>query len=313
MFADLQALPITVVGLSEAGKTAIVRRLRGQPLDILLRTVGIDAELIPYGEYVVHLFDLGGSIAFQQIMWQHYIRYAKGVIFVVDGANAEDFFDAYQAFAQVISCVQAETPLLLLWNKSDLSGFVPYPEVPEEFSFDILAKQHSLPFAVGEVSALENRRIQPAFDWLMQHLHADFYQKGIHPQALRVYSRQPEIIIAELGEVEFFESILEFCAEKLQPAAIKLLYAPIQGGNYLISSFSDLFFCIAIFHHETPRNFAQKYAQTALRIVESSIREHAAPFPLTSTKMPASDYLTNNSIREGLLLPLRSGIANVAQ
>ncbi|MFX0114036.1 MAG: hypothetical protein ACFFB3_05780, partial [Candidatus Hodarchaeota archaeon] len=100
-----------------------------------------------------------------------------------------------------------------------------------------------------------------------------------------------------------FEILLELCIERLQPSSINLKYASLNGGNYLVSCFSELCYCVAIFHDSTPWNVGQKFAEDALRIVESKIRESGRPFPLLSPRTePSIEYFGNSEIRTGALL-----------
>ncbi|MFX0114985.1 MAG: ADP-ribosylation factor-like protein, partial [Candidatus Hodarchaeota archaeon] len=194
-----QTIPVAIVGLPEAGKTAFVRRLCGESLGMLLRTVGIDAELYRQGELSFHLFDLGGGEAFQKVLWEHYIRIAEGIIFVVDGANPNSFPNAYKCFSNVIEWTKPGIPILLLWNKSDSPAFVPYFELSDEICFNISESKTLFPITVAQISALQDLEIKGAFDWLAQQIYENMMSKPAKIQALRVYSRHPEIILAQIG------------------------------------------------------------------------------------------------------------------
>ncbi len=239
------------------------------------------------------LFDLGGSEAFQKVLWEQYIRSAEGIIFVVDGADPTSFLDARECFSRVMHWAKPGTPVLLLWNKSDKPEYVSYSRLLEEFRFDISDEEGSFPFFVAQVSILQDEGIQAAFDWLTERIRTKMLQQPIELHALRVYSRTPKVILAEMGRINVFEAFLELCASFASHVACS--YVPLKGGNYLVSSISEHYFCAAIFYGKTPPILGQKLAATTLERIDTYIQENGRPFPLKTpdTEAPLGDYLSN--------------------
>ncbi|MHA2500714.1 MAG: ADP-ribosylation factor-like protein [Candidatus Hodarchaeales archaeon] len=296
-----QSFPIAVAGLSEAGKTAFIRRLRGSPLETLLRTVGIDVEMHRSKDSLFRLFDLGGSKAFRKVLWEHYIRSAEGIVFVVDGADPTSFPEARECFSRVMHWAKPDTPVLLLWNKSDRPEYVSYSRLPDEFRFNIPGEEGSFPFFIAQVSVLQDEGIQAAFDWLAERIRGKLLQQPIELHALRVYSRTPEMIIAEMGRINVFEVFLELCVSFASHVTCN--YVPLKGGNYLVSSVSELYFCAAIFYGKTPPILGQKFAATALQALDAYVQESGRvfPFEMPDTEMPLGDYLSNSRINPEII------------
>lgn len=292
-----QSFPIAVAGLSEAGKTAFIRQVRGLPVGTLLRTVGIDVEMHRSKDCLFRLFDLGGSEAFQKVLWEHYIRSAEGIIFVVDGADPKSLLVARKCFSRVMNWAKAGTPVLLLWNKSDRPEYVSYSRLLEELRFNIPGEEGSSPFFVAQVSVLQNEGIQAAFNWLVQRVRSKMLQQPVELHALRVYSRTPIMILAEIGRINIFEAFLELFVAFASHVACN--YVPLKGGNYLVSSVSDHYFCAAIFHDKTPPIMGQKFAVTALQMLDAYIQENGRFFPLKTpdTETSLGDYLSNCRIK----------------
>ncbi|XP_026683909.1 ADP-ribosylation factor-like protein 13B [Diaphorina citri] len=81
---DFRSVPILVLGLDNAGKSSIIKRILGEPIISLVPTVGFNRARVEYGnKYEVFLYDLGGSEDFRTI-WKQYLGTAYGVIYVID-------------------------------------------------------------------------------------------------------------------------------------------------------------------------------------------------------------------------------------
>ena len=80
----------------------------------------------------LNVWDMGNDRL--RLLWAHYLNYTEGVIFVVDGANSENF---QTASAEMISHLGEHemrgVPVLLLVNKADLSSFVGLETVVDAF------------------------------------------------------------------------------------------------------------------------------------------------------------------------------------
>ena len=90
---------ITFIGLSRAGKSTIMHRLRtGEFHPNLSRTMGLNVDFFEYRDVKFHAFDLGGQTAFQEL-WSNYLRLSKAVVFVVDTSNPSDFLESREVTA----------------------------------------------------------------------------------------------------------------------------------------------------------------------------------------------------------------------
>lgn len=232
-------------------------------------------------------------------MWENYIRAAEGLIFVVDGANSDLFPNALISFSRIIQWIKPGIPILLLWNKADLSEYMPFSELAEDLVFSVPCDEGVNHFAICEVSAFHNTEIRASFDWLVEKVNENILRKPVEMQALRVYSRNPEVILAQTGKTDIFENFLELYAEILKPALFGLKYFPLSGKNYLIMCYSELCYCMAIFYDTTPLERSPLIVKAALQKVENSIRELGRPFPLLSPekKSLTIDYLNNYDLQ----------------
>ncbi|MFX0114766.1 MAG: ADP-ribosylation factor-like protein [Candidatus Hodarchaeota archaeon] len=274
-----QIRSIAITGLTSAGKTTLFQQILGRPPDITLETLGVEAEKWETGQHSVQLFDLGGSKPFQDMLWQPYIQQAQGIIFVVDGTEPTKFTEAAVALKQVIQWAELHSPIFILWNKADLPEFIRYAEAHQSFGLQSIATTRPGPICVFEGSALHNLNVVRGLNWFLEILHNYIMNKPVRFQALRVCSRDPQMVLAEAGYTNLFERSLEFCNSIFQHSYLDLKLFHLLGGNYALSLSSQNNYCIAIFANETPLELGNQFAALALQELEACLLEKNLPFP----------------------------------
>ncbi|MFX1514436.1 MAG: ADP-ribosylation factor-like protein [Promethearchaeota archaeon] len=168
MFGQEVSGYITFVGLSNAGKTTLLLRIKGEEDKITeeeLPTVGMNAEKLEMGETLFTAIDMGGQESFAYSMWQPYVSQAVGVIFVFDSADPDVVKDSGRWFHQVVEWLGSDTILMFLANKADLPEASSLDEVVEKLELSKTIGQKPYNFGVYRISALTGEGFKKAWDW----------------------------------------------------------------------------------------------------------------------------------------------------
>ena len=138
---------ILVLGLDNAGKTTIVRRLCDKPIDSIEPTLGFSIQTLEYdlreteeydtvdvdnhfgalsasttSTYQLHLWDIGGQSTIRAY-WRNYFEKTDGIIWVVDSGDRHRLKLVKEELDTVLEQERlAGASLLVLANKSDLEG-----------------------------------------------------------------------------------------------------------------------------------------------------------------------------------------------
>lgn len=118
---------ILVLGLDNAGKTTIVRRLCDKPIDSIEPTLGFSIQTLEYDlknddTYQLHLWDIGGQSTIRAY-WRNYFEKTDGIIWVVDSGDRHRLTLVKEELDTVLEQERlAGASLLVLANKSDLEG-----------------------------------------------------------------------------------------------------------------------------------------------------------------------------------------------
>ncbi|MFW9928680.1 MAG: ADP-ribosylation factor-like protein [Candidatus Thorarchaeota archaeon] len=168
---------VAFVGLANAGKTTIVKRLKESPQDELntkyVPTMGLSMERFSLGGTEVIAADLGGQKSFRESFWKPLVEKSSAVCFVFDSADLDKVKEAGDVLQIVLSWVLPDSTFLFLANKKDLENALELEEIIARLGLREKIKQHPHSFGVYQVSALTGEGMEESFEWLSQQLFKD--------------------------------------------------------------------------------------------------------------------------------------------
>lgn len=127
---------ILILGLDNAGKTTIVKRLKGEDVHTVSPTLGFDINTMEFDGYRLNLWDVGGQQTIRAY-WRNYFEQTDGIVWVVDSADVLRLADCR---AELEGLLQEErlagATLLVLANKQDLAGALSTASIAEQLSLN---------------------------------------------------------------------------------------------------------------------------------------------------------------------------------
>mmetsp|Transcript_23922 Transcript_23922/g.60936 ORF Transcript_23922/g.60936 Transcript_23922/m.60936 type:complete len:187 (-) Transcript_23922:304-864(-) len=163
---------ILMVGLDNAGKTTIVKRLNGEDITTISPTLGFNIKTMSFRGYKLNIWDVGGQKTLRPY-WRNYFEKTDGLIWVVDSADLarlEDCKQELQALLQEERLVGAT--LLIFANKQDIPSALSPTELEQVLDFKSIAKRHC---RVVACSAVNGSGILEGFDWLVKDISSRIY------------------------------------------------------------------------------------------------------------------------------------------
>ncbi|GKT35648.1 Small GTPase superfamily, ARF/SAR type like protein [Aduncisulcus paluster] len=113
---------LLLLGIDNAGKSAIFNTLIGKPDPKLLPTVGLESHILELDSFKCELIDLGGGRNIRSY-WTSYLARAHGIIYVVDVTDSERMKESSTVFDDLMKhSFMHEKPLLILKHKKDELG-----------------------------------------------------------------------------------------------------------------------------------------------------------------------------------------------
>ena len=126
---------ILFLGLDNAGKTTLLRRMKDNVVGIYEPTFHPNYDNLIVGNIHFHTFDLGGHES-SRPLWRNYWEDIDGIVFLVDAVDSQRFEEAKKELHNLVREEKiAETPILVLGNKIDKPKAVSEPVLRTQLSF----------------------------------------------------------------------------------------------------------------------------------------------------------------------------------
>ena len=155
---------ILILGLDNAGKTTILKKLGDSDNANEGPTQGFNMKKLNLGERSAKLCDLGGQRSLREF-WQDYYDVTDCLMYVVDASDIHRLEEAHQTFEDVITSV-AKKPVLVFANKQDLVTAKSPQDVAEVLQ---LVECRDRKWQIQGCSAKTGEGLEAGIQWIMSN------------------------------------------------------------------------------------------------------------------------------------------------
>ncbi|CAG8484389.1 5879_t:CDS:2 [Diversispora eburnea] len=148
---------LLVLGLDNAGKTTILKRLNGEDINTISPTLGFNIKTLEHnGSY-----------------WRNYFEQTDGVIWVIDSADRMRMEDCKRELKALLQEERlAGASLLLFANKQDLPGALADIHIREKLELDSIVTHH---WAIQACSAVTGENLLRGMDWVVEDIESRIF------------------------------------------------------------------------------------------------------------------------------------------
>ncbi|MFX0065841.1 MAG: ADP-ribosylation factor family protein, partial [Candidatus Hermodarchaeota archaeon] len=157
---------IFIFGIDQAGKTAIIQRMKGIENIHTRPTIGSSLEQVVFKQIVLVALDAAGQREYRG-SWISLMNNSDALVYVIDAANPMRFPEAREELKAILSVDKTNIPLLFIANKRDLPSFQNKKNIWQYFELEKFAHR---PLAIFETSAMTGIGLTEAFNWLVEQL-----------------------------------------------------------------------------------------------------------------------------------------------
>ncbi|PHH79875.1 hypothetical protein CDD82_2129 [Ophiocordyceps australis] len=157
-------LRILMLGLDNAGKTTIVKRIMGEDVETVSPTLGFIIKTIDYEGYKLNIWDVGGQKTLRSY-WRNYFEKTDALIWVVDATDRLRTDDCRQELHGLLEEERlAGASLLILANKTDVEGCMDGDEIRGALRLDEI-RTHE--WHVLQCSAMTGINLDEGLGWVV--------------------------------------------------------------------------------------------------------------------------------------------------
>eukprot|EP00591_Stephanopyxis_turris_P002571 CAMPEP_0195516854 /NCGR_PEP_ID=MMETSP0794_2-20130614/8868_1 /TAXON_ID=515487 /ORGANISM="Stephanopyxis turris, Strain CCMP 815" /LENGTH=183 /DNA_ID=CAMNT_0040645555 /DNA_START=77 /DNA_END=628 /DNA_ORIENTATION=- len=160
---------ILVLGLDNAGKTTILKKLSDEDPTNTTPTQGFNIKSLQQDGFKLNVWDIGGQKAIRPY-WKNYYKNTDSLVFVVDSADKRRLKEAAEQLKAILVEEElAGVPLLVFANKQDLLSAM---EAEEVFEGMLLSKISGRDVQINACSATTGDGLREGLEWCIKKFEA---------------------------------------------------------------------------------------------------------------------------------------------
>ncbi|XP_009891626.1 PREDICTED: ADP-ribosylation factor-like protein 3 isoform X1 [Charadrius vociferus] len=162
-----QELRIVLLGLDNAGKTTLLKRLASEEVSTITPTQGFNIKSVHSHGFKLNVWDIGGQRSIRPY-WRKYLGSTDLLIYVIDSADQKRFEETGQELAELTEDESLTgVPLLVFANKQDLVTAAPAAEIAEGLSLHTYRDRE---WQIQACSALSGEGVQDGMNWISSQI-----------------------------------------------------------------------------------------------------------------------------------------------
>ena len=166
---------ILILGLDNAGKTTILRRLTGESIDTICPTLGFNIKTLEHKSYRLNIWDVGGQKTIRAY-WRNYFEKTDGVVWVVDSADIARLQICREELEGLLQQEKlAGASLLILANKQDVNGAMQAEKIARALGLEegrIFKNRH---VSIRGCSAVSGEGLVEGVDWMVEDISSRIF------------------------------------------------------------------------------------------------------------------------------------------
>lgn len=151
------------MGLDNAGKTTILKKLAAEDVAHITPTQGFNIKSVQSEGFKLNVWDIGGQRKIRPY-WRNYFDHTDVLIYVIDSADQKRLEETGYELAELLADEKlAEVPLLIFANKQDLLHASSAAEIAQGLSLHMIRDR---PWQIQACSAIVGEGIKDGIEWV---------------------------------------------------------------------------------------------------------------------------------------------------
>ncbi|ORX86763.1 ARF/SAR superfamily [Anaeromyces robustus] len=164
---------LLMLGLDNAGKTTILKKINGEDISTISPTLGFNIKTMELDGYKLNIWDVGGQKSIRSY-WRNYFEQTDGLIWVIDSADRKDRFELCKKELQSLLKEEriAGASLLIFANKQDLPSALSKEQIQEFLELDSIESCH---WNIQSCSAYTGENLVKGMKWITNDIRSRIF------------------------------------------------------------------------------------------------------------------------------------------
>mmetsp|Transcript_78038 Transcript_78038/g.180975 ORF Transcript_78038/g.180975 Transcript_78038/m.180975 type:complete len:188 (+) Transcript_78038:79-642(+) len=164
MKKDEKEARILMLGLDNAGKTTILKKMSEEDITHIMPTQGFNIKSLVHDGFKLNVWDIGGQKSIRPF-WSNYFESSDALVYVIDSSDKRRLEESGAELGELLREDKlGGVPLLLFANKQDLLQAVPADEISQALALDSIKDRD---WQIQACSATEGTGLQEGMEWLV--------------------------------------------------------------------------------------------------------------------------------------------------
>jgi len=167
MKKDEKEARILMLGLDNAGKTTVLKKLSEEDISHIMPTQGFNIKSLVHDGFKLNVWDIGGQKTIRPY-WTNYFESSDALVYVIDSSDHRRLEESSQELKELLAEDKlAGVPLLVFANKQDLMQASPAEELGESLQLDSIKDRT---WTIQACSAKSGDGLQDGMEWLISQV-----------------------------------------------------------------------------------------------------------------------------------------------
>ncbi|KAG1753284.1 ADP-ribosylation factor family-domain-containing protein [Suillus lakei] len=163
---------ILFLGLDNAGKTTILKKINGEDISSVSPTLGFNIKTFIHRKYTLNIWDVGGQRTLRPY-WRNYFEQTDAIVWVVDSGDRMRMRDCREELHNLLLEDRLSGASLLVFaNKQDIHGSMSDLEISEALDLPGI-KSHN--WKIWSCSAVTGLNLIQGLDWVVEDVAHRLY------------------------------------------------------------------------------------------------------------------------------------------
>ncbi|KAJ4471999.1 ADP-ribosylation factor family-domain-containing protein [Lentinula aciculospora] len=163
---------ILFLGLDNAGKTTILKKLNGEDIMNISPTLGFNIKTFMHRKYTLNIWDVGGQRTLRPY-WRNYFEQTDALVWVVDSGDRMRMSDCKDELnSLLLEDRLAGASLLVFANKWDLQGSMNDFQIRDALDLNSIKSHH---WKIISCSAVTGENLVDGLDWVVDDVAKRLY------------------------------------------------------------------------------------------------------------------------------------------